>query len=133
MPRERVPAEVAYLLSASVIEYLVQASGTRGLDLFLSEWRERGSFDQALQIVYGGTRPQLEADWRKWVKRRYGWLMVLSHSVVFWAVLAGALVAIVLVRRRYRREQMARLTAGEPPDAPAYWNLEQARPPQRKQ
>ena len=120
-PRERVPAELAYLLSASVLQYLYEASGRRGLEAFLAEWKRRRSFDAALRGVYGATVAQLESDWRKWVKKRYGWLMVLSDSAVFWAVLASALVAMFLVRRRYRREQMARLRAGEPPDAPAYW------------
>ena len=120
-PRERVPAEVAYLLSASVIQYLVEASGRRGLETFLAEWKRRGSFDAALRGVYGATTAQLETDWQKWVKRRYGWLMVISDSAVFWAVLAAALAGMFLLRRRYRREQMARLRAVEPPDTPAYW------------
>ena len=120
-PRERVPAELAYLLSASVIQYLVEASGRRGLERFLAEWKRRRSYDAALRGVYGATAAQLESDWRKWVKRRYGWLIVLSDSALFWAVLAAALTVMFLVRRRYRREQMARLRAGEPPDAPPFW------------
>ena len=121
-PRDRVPAELAYLLSASVVQYLVEASGTRGLEAFLSEWRAVGSFDGAFRGVYGGTVAQLEDDWRKWVKRRYGWLAVIADSAVFWSVLAAGLVVMFVVRRRYRREQMARLRAGEPPDSPEYWN-----------
>ena len=120
-PRDRVPAEVAYLLSASVIHYLVESSGPEGLEAFIAAWKRLGSFDGALRQVYGATHGQLETDWRKWVKRRYGWLMVVSHSAVFWTVLVAALAAMFLYRRRYRREQMARLRAGEPPDAPEYW------------
>ncbi len=124
-PRERVPAEVAYLLSASVIHYLVESSGTGGLEAFLAAWKESGSFADGMREVYGAAPDQLEVAWRKWVKRRYGWLMVLSHSTVFWLLLAGALAAMFFVRRRYRREQMARLRAGEPPDTPAFWSVSQ--------
>ncbi|MDE2974906.1 MAG: hypothetical protein OXU64_09350 [Gemmatimonadota bacterium] len=120
-PRDRVPAELAYLLSASVVQYLVEASGTRGLEAFLAEWKRTESFDAALRGVYGGTVAQLENDWRKWVKRRYGWLAVIADSAVFWFALSAGLLAMFAVRRRYRREQMARLRAGEPPDAPEYW------------
>ena len=120
-PAGREAAEVAYLLSASVIEYLVTSSGERGLEAFFSEWKRSRSFDDALRSVFGATPSQLESDWRKWVRRRYGWLMVVSHSTVFWAILSGGLVAMVWIRRRYRREQMARLRAGEPPDAPEFW------------
>ena len=121
-PRERVPAEVAYLLSASVVHYLVESSGTDGLEAFLAAWKESGSFADGMRDVYGAAPEQLEVAWRKWVKRRYGWLMLLSHSVVFWLVLAGALAAMFFVRRRHRREQMARLRAGELPDTPAFWS-----------
>ena len=122
-PRDRVPAELAYLLSASVVQYLVEASGEpRSWRPSLSEWKSKGSFDAALRGVYGGTVAQLEDDWRKWVKRRYGWLAVIADSAVFWSVLSVALVVMFVVRRRHRREQMARLRAEEPPDAPQYWN-----------
>lgn len=120
-PRDRVSAEVAYLLSASVIQYLVESSGVEGLEAFIAEWKRGSSFDGATRVVYGATPGQLETDWRGWVKRRYGWLVVLSHSAVFWTALVAALAAMFLVRRRYRREQMARLRAGEPPDTPEYW------------
>lgn len=120
-PAGREHAQVSYLLSASVIEYLVQSSGERGLERFFDEWRRLGSFDDALRGVFGATPAQLEGDWRKWARRRYGWLMIVSHSTVFWAILSIGLVAMVWIRRRYRREQMARLRAGEPPDAPVFW------------
>ena len=123
-PRDRVSAEVAYLLSASVIQYLVESSGVEGLEAFIAEWKRGSSFDNATRVVYGATPGQLETDWRGWVKRRYGWLVVISHSAVFWTALVAALAAMFLVRRRYRREQMARLRAGEPPDTPEYWTEE---------
>ena len=121
-PRDRISAEVAYLLSASVIHYLVESSGVGGLEAFIAAWKQRGSFADAMRTVYGATPGQLESDWRKWVKRRYGWLVVISQSAVFWTTLIVALAAMFLVRRRYRREQMARLRAGEPPDEPEYWS-----------
>ena len=121
-PRERVPAEVAYLLSASVIQYLVDAGGIGGLEAFIAAWKESGSFSDGMRDVYGGSPDQLEVAWRRWVKKRYGWLMVLSHSTVFWLLLAGALAAMWFVRRRHRRTQLARLRANEPPDEPAFWS-----------
>ena len=131
-PAGRTPSEVAYLLSASVIEYLVVSSGPRALEAFFHEWRETRSFDGAMRAVYGATPAQLEADWRKWATRRYGWLMVVSHSAVFWAILSGGLVSMALIRQRYRRQQMARLRAGEPPDSPAYWHEFQEHQPQEE-
>ena len=120
-PRDPASAEVAYLLAASAVAYLVEESGERGVALLLERWRERGSFDAALVATYGVTSGQLEEDWRAWVKRRFGWLLVLSNSVALWAVLGLGLAALGLGRRRRTRERMARLRAGEPGEEPAFW------------
>lgn len=120
-PRERGVAEVSYLLSGSVIQYLVESSGTRGLELFLERWRETRSFDIAMREVYGAAPDQLEPIWREWVERRYGWLMFLTHSTVFWIGLVTAVAAMFFVRIRYKRLRMARLRADDPPDTPAFW------------
>ncbi len=120
-PRSEAAAELAYLLSATAVEYLFSESGERGLRLLLERWREEESFSDALGSVYGITPGQFEEDWKKYVRRRYGWLFVLSHSTVFWLTLALALLIMVRVRRGRNREGMARLRATEPPDEPAYW------------
>jgi hypothetical protein len=121
-PRDAASAEAAYMLSATVIEYLVGESGERGLSLFLERWKQTGSFDAALLSTYGETPGQLEIHWRSWVKRRYGWLLVISQSAVVWAVMGVLLSLLVVLRRRRNREKMARLRAGEVPDAPDYWS-----------
>jgi hypothetical protein len=123
-PRDRGSAELAYLLSATAVEYLVRESGERGLQLFLEAWEESGSFPAALRRVYGVTPGQFEEDWKKYVRRRYGWPFVLSHSAVFWLALTLALLVMVRIRRGRNREGMARLRATEPSDRPAYWEGE---------
>lgn len=120
-PRDQGRANLAYLLSATAVEYLVSESGERGIRLFLEAWREESSFAEGLRRVYGVTPGQFEEDWKKYVKRRYGWLFVLSHSSVFWLTLTLALLVLVRIRRGRDREGMARLRATEPPDQPAYW------------
>lgn len=121
-PGGRAPAESAYLLAASVVEYLVESSGDRGLEAFFDRWRDSGSFEDSLRRTYGLTSGQLEEAWAGWVRRRYGWLYVLTHSGIAWTMLAGLLVAMVTLRRRHNRERMARLRAREIPDAPAFWS-----------
>ena len=125
-PRDLASAEAAYLLSGSALDYLVEESGERGVRLLLERWREGGSFDDALAGTYGVTSGQLEEDWRAWVKRRFGWLLVLSHSVVLWTSLGMLLMLVTLGRRRWNRERMARLRAAEPAERPAYWMEEDA-------
>ena len=121
-PRDQASAELAYLLSATAVEYLIRESGERGLSLFLDRWKSERSFDRAFQNTYGLTVDQFEEDWKGYVRKRYGWLFVLSHSSVFWLSLTLALLLMARTRRGRNREAMARLRAGEPPESPAYWD-----------
>lgn len=120
-PRDRASADLAYLLSATAVEYLIMESGERGLRIFLQRWRTQRSFDTAFRATYGLTVSQFEEDWKGYVRKRYGWLFVISHSSVFWLTLTLALLVMVRIRRGRNREAMARLRAGEPPDDPEFW------------
>ena len=122
-PGREIDARVAYLLSASAVAYLVDLSGVRGLRIFLDRWRASSSFDDAFRSTYGLTPSQFEEDWRRHVKRAYGWTVILGHSAVFWAIAGIILVVLVLIRRRRDRARLDRLRATEPPDDPAYWNI----------
>ena len=123
-PRERSRAELGYMLAGTAVEYLVRQSGESALGVFLRRWREVGGFEEALRGVYGVTVSQFEEDWREYVKDTYGWLFVLSHSVVFWLFLALVLLAMVWIRRRRNRAAMARLRATEPAEEPPWWRWE---------
>lgn len=120
-PAAREQARSAYLLAASAVDYLLEPSGERGLSIFLERWRRERSFDRALIRTFGVTPGQFEEDWKEHVRDRYGWLLVLSHSGVFWGMLALLLLLLARARRARNRERLARLRAAELPDSPAYW------------
>lgn len=122
-PGDRGSALDAYLLSATTVEYLVQASGEEALALFLERWRAGGRFEDALRQVYGVSTAQLEEDWRRWLKRRYGWVTVVTNSAVAWGLLSLIVVVLFRIRRVRDREQLARLRALEPPEAPDFWRI----------
>ena len=123
-PSGREEARTAYLLAASAIALLLEPAGERGLELFFGRWREMRSFDAALRATFGVTPGQFEEDWKRHVRSRYGWLLVLSHSSVFWLVLALVLLLMVRVRRTRNREKLAMLRASELPERPAFWTGE---------
>jgi len=130
-PAGRENARSAYVLAASAIAFLLESGGERGLAVFLDRWREERSFDGAFRGTFGVTPDQFEEDWKRHVRSRYGWLLVLSHSAVFWGVLALVLLFMVRSRRARNREKMARLRATEPPERPDYWMVDEgpSRPP----
>ncbi len=124
-PRDRASAEAAYLLGASAVGYLLGESGEQGLELFLVRWRRGGSFERALRGTFGVTSSQFEEDWRRYVKTHYGWVFVLSHSVIFWMLLALMLLLMMRVRSKRNRERMARLRADDVPDQPEFWMVDE--------
>lgn len=123
-PGDRTSAESAYRIAATTIEYLVASSGEEALTLFFERWRETRRFDEALRGIYGVTSAELEEDWRAWLKKRYGWLSVVSQTTIAWLLLGVLLFFTVRARRRRTIERVAELRARELPDAPAFWNDE---------
>lgn len=124
-PVATADARIAYLLSASAMAYLVNQSGERGLRIFLRRWRDMQDFEGAFRATYGLTIGQFESNWRRHVRSRFGWGVLLGHSMMFWLLAALILLVLFAVRRRRDRERLARLRANEIPDDPAYWLREE--------
>lgn len=125
-PAGAVDARLAYLLSASAVAWLHENGGDRVFRIFLDEWRESSDFEGALRSVYGLNLGQLERDWSKAVRRRYGWLLFLAQTAVIWAIIGSMLLVLVVIRRRRDRLRLATLRASEIPDDPAFWLDEDA-------
>ncbi len=120
-PADATQARLAYLLSASAVALLGERAGEKGLELLFLRWKQVGTLDLALRRAFGLTLGQFEKEWQDEVKRRYGWALLLSDTLIFWLLMAPVLVFLVLLRRRRDRERLARLRATEPPDQPAWW------------
>jgi len=112
-PRDRQAAELAYLLSASAVSYLVGESGARGMEVFLDRWEENQSFDRAFRETFGMTPAQFESRWIQHVRRRYGWIIFLSQTAFVWGILGVVLLVLFGIRRRRDRERLERLRRNE--------------------
>ncbi len=112
-PAGRARAELAYLLSASAVQYLATRSGEDAFAALLRAWKQQGSFNEAIRSVYLMTPGQLEGEWRSLVRRRYGWLLALSQTAVFWFAITLLFLIFGYLRRRNTRERMAALEAEE--------------------
>lgn len=120
-PGGETDARVAYLLSATAVEYLHSLGPPHLFAEFLAAWAGHGSLEQALRGTYRLSSAQFERLWRQEVKSRYGWLLFLTQGTVlalFFTVIALLLFAL---RRRRDRRKLAQLRANELPDDPAYW------------
>lgn len=128
-PAGAAQAELAYLLSASAVRYLAERGGERGFAALLEVWHEEGTLEAAIRRVYGITLGQFETEWARMVRRRYGWLLMLSQVTVFWLFAAVLLIALFGIRRRRKRERLQQLELQDrlqpPPEGlpPDYWML----------
>lgn len=120
-PAHTADARVAYLLSASAVQWLHERGGERVLRMFLERWKLTGAFETALFDVYGLRLHQLEEHWSTSVRRRFGWLLFLAQTLVIWAILAVIVIALWVIRRQRNRRKLERLRATEIPDDPAFW------------
>lgn len=130
-PAEENQARLAYLISATAVSILADRAGERGLGIFFQQWKRWGSADLAMRRTFGITYGQFERDWQVEVRRRYGWAVLVSDTLVFWLLVLPMLMVLVLMRRRRDRDRLERLRAAEPPDLPAWWleTAEDSAPP----
>lgn len=107
-PRSAGRARLAYLLSATMVDHLRRRTGEEGFALLLQNWRREGTLDRSVRVTWGMTMGQLEDEWRKDVRRRYGWLSLGANVGLIWfaAMLLG-LIALIPRRRRNRARMAA--------------------------
>jgi len=106
-------ARLAYLLSATAVDYLRRRGGERGMELLFANWREQKGFEAALRTTFGITFGQFEEEWRHDVRTRYGWLAMLSNMAVIWLVATGLVLAAWIPRRRRNLRKLAGMDAEE--------------------
>lgn len=112
-PRGEGEARLAYLLSATAVDYLRRRGGERGMALLFSNWREQKDLEAAIRTTFGITFGQFEDEWRRDVRTRYGWLALLTNVGVIWLVATGLVLAAWIPRRRRNRRKLAGMEAEE--------------------
>lgn len=113
-------AEAAYALATTAVQFLARVGGDRGLEPLLTALARTPDLDRALRESHSATLAQIEELWHRDLRRRYGWLALLSSLGIFWSVVALLLGAAWLWRRRRDRERRSRLDEGWelPPEEP---------------
>lgn len=99
-------ARAAYALATAAVLYLERLGGKRGLAPLLATLADAPDFETAVRRTHQVSLDALEAGWQRDLRRRYGWLLVLTSFSVFWGV-TGLVVGLVWWRRR-RRDRVRR-------------------------
>jgi hypothetical protein len=122
-PRSADRARLAYLLSATAVDHIRRRAGDRGFELLMQNWQELGDLDRAVRHTFGMTLGQLEDEWRRDVRRRYGWLQAAANVGAIWFI-ATLLVLVAWLPKRHRnRVRLERLRDEErmlPPPRPEW-------------
>jgi hypothetical protein len=108
---ERVSAQHAYLLSYTAVDYMYRLGGDVGFARLLERWHETGSLDSAIRRTYGLTLGQFERMWRRDVASRFGWVLVLAQTAVYWTALTIILLVMGYWKRKRDRRKLAALEA----------------------
>ncbi len=101
MPENEEWAELAYIQSYTVVEFMFEHWNDAQMQLLFERWRATGDLDSALRSSLGLTLSRLEDKWRDWAGVRYGWLKLLTSATLMWIV-AALLFLVVFARRRSR-------------------------------
>jgi hypothetical protein len=104
-------ARMAYLLSATAVQYLEQRNGERGFAMLMRSWREQGSLEAALRTTFSTTTGHVEDEWRGWVRLHYGWIQALTSGTVLWLLLTLLVLFFWIPRRRKTRRILAEMAA----------------------
>ena len=104
-------ARAAYGLAAAAVLYLQRLGGDRGLAPLLDHLKEDRDFDHAVRAVYLVSLDELERDWHRDLRRRYGWLLLGTSVTLLWGI-TGLVVGLVWWRRR-RTDRVRRAALDE--------------------
>jgi hypothetical protein len=105
-------ARAAYALATAAVLYLERLGGERGLAPLLANLAAAPDFETAVRQTHQVSLEVLEASWQQDLRRRYGWLLLLTSFTMFWGI-TGIMVGIVWWRRRRRdRARRAALDLG---------------------
>jgi hypothetical protein len=120
-------ARLAYLLSATAVQFLQQRSGDHGFRVLMANWRREGTLEKALNVTFVTTTGRMEDEWREWVKLRYGWGSALTSSSLIWLILTALVLLVWIPRRRRTRRILAEMAAEQrmlPPPRPELAGVE---------
>lgn len=106
-------ADASYALAFRAVAELAELDRSRGLALFLSYWRQTGSFEKAVRQAYGMTEDGFERRWADRTRRRYGALAVVTDLSIAALVFMALLGPLYLARRRRDRRRMAALVRAD--------------------
>ncbi len=99
---------LAYALSKSIVEYMVNEYGHDGIRRLLMSLKEGDDFESAVFMTFHVSFDELEKNWYSDVRKKATWLTILiSHlyEIVFFLAAVSLIVAYIRMAKRKRAEK----------------------------
>ncbi|TET77241.1 MAG: hypothetical protein E3J41_07590 [Candidatus Cloacimonadota bacterium] len=103
-PYSGARANLAYIESASTIEYLISEYGPYIVNQILSETKEARDFGNGFLIATGVDLTVFELEWRTWLKKRFTVTFILKPNLLF--LIVAIFVIIIGITRKLRRSRL---------------------------
>ncbi len=107
-PAEEHMARLAYAESADLVHYLINSFGKEAFHRFIAILGEGYRFGHACRHTYGMELFELEARWKKHLKKRYTWVSLLSSTGTLWFLTAIVFLASYIYKKKTTKETLAR-------------------------
>jgi|GEM_PF-6024231 len=106
-PSSRTKANLAYIESASTIEYLVSDSGPQILPEILKETARFNDFSKGFLMATGGVDlPVFQLEWKNYIKKTFLLTFFLKPNLLF--LFVAIFVLFVGISRRWQRKRTSR-------------------------
>lgn len=96
-------AQLAYLESSLAVRFILSRYGQDGLQHLIRRITETDTIDGAFMDVLGIGLGEFEREWRKDLRRQYGWGAISSEIISFWFIAALVFLAAYWSKRRQAR------------------------------
>lgn len=106
-PTSLVDVDLAYAQSASMVAFLARQRDGRLLPELARRLATGEDFQTALREAAGKPLAVLEAEWKKSLRTRYGWIPLLLDQEILWVAAALLLVYAAWRRRRSNKRRIA--------------------------
>ncbi|OQX54242.1 MAG: hypothetical protein B5M53_05985 [Candidatus Cloacimonas sp. 4484_209] len=103
-PISDTKAQLAYIESASTIEYLIDEFGPNIINQILEQTKNMKNFNSGFLIATGLDLETFEIEWKNWLRHRFALSLFLKPNIIFLVV--TILVIIIGIKRKLQRGKM---------------------------
>ncbi|MCX7958024.1 MAG: peptidase MA family metallohydrolase [Deltaproteobacteria bacterium] len=105
-PDNPVDVQNAYLTSSEFFSFMLSRIGEEGLYKVFENVGQGMDFRYAIYKVSGKTVSEMENEFRKSTRFRYGWVPVITSSTTLWVLLTFLFIYVFIIKKRRSEKRL---------------------------